>query len=61
MVVNRDVERANVELVEIQGIIGLAKADDTIKEMLLEEVINEFGNDLERIWYGYFSEQGVIR
>jgi len=61
MVVNRDIERLSGELIEIQGLIGLAKADSTVKEVLLEEVINAFGEDLEQIWYKYFSEQGLIR
>ena len=49
------------EMMEIEGIIGLAKADKGVKNILLQEVISEFGDEIEQMWYEYFSEQGMIR
>ena len=49
------------ELMEIEGLIGLAKADNTVKNILLDAIVDTFGDELEQRWYEYFSEQGILR
>lgn len=56
-----DLEQMGNEFAEINNIIGLAKADNGIKALLLSEILNEFGEDLKQHFYDYFGTMGIIR
>jgi len=48
------------DFIEINNIIALAKADDEIKEIVMDEMLKEFWDDFAQIFYKYYAEQGVI-
>jgi len=56
-----DIDTLSGEFIEINNIIALAKADDGIKRLLLDEIIKEFGDELQLIFYEYFGAQGLIK
>ena len=49
------------EFYEINNIIALAKADDSVKQIVIDEMLKEFWDDFASVFYKYYSEQGVLR
>ena len=55
------VSRQSPTYYEINNIIALAKADDTVKKELLDAVSEEFWDDLESQFREYYASQGMLR
>ena len=56
-----DVEKLSNELIEIDGIIGLATADEEIKRVFLEKIIDAFDLELYNYYKEYFRDEGMLK